>query len=1687
MPRLQSLPLRRGLLSLCLLLSSPLAVRAQDPTLLVVRQDGGEGVFETISDALDEIPKDPDGPYIIEIRDDGTYEEEVKVNIHSSASATLTIRAGAGNTPSILSDKNNKPALKISSPFVVVEGLILLGGSRSPGLHIDWADDVTVRDCDIHGAKEHDAPGLYVQGAQRVLIEDNLIHDNDVGILVFDAEDGVNTIRNNRIYDNEKRGIWIYKGTANTTVVNNTLYHNKVEIQLGKGNKKNEEAGEGNTFRSNIVVAHQNKGYCVMVSMKDGDSLPTGTVFDYNLYYAEDGGTRVARFRNQDLDELTDWQSAMGVDGSSLESDPLLVAPSADLHPESRAGSYHGGDWTVDANHSPAVDTGDPGAAFADEPDPNGGRINIGAYGNTAEASLATDEISAVPRGEFGAVSQVSDGSGAVSVSIVANHSTGADVQAKIEWSDAQNGTYQAATLAGPVTADVEDSGGPPGLDNGAAYQLGAGADTRIVTSAGSNTVSFTWASATDVPTADGTYWLRLTVTDGEIDQESPALRTLPLDNVAPSGLDNLQVNDLTGTSLTFSWLAVTETNFAGYTLWYGTDQAAVEGRTGSAAPWDEDDDAALSMAATSSTTITGMRRGTQYFAGIWAADAAGNEAGPSLTRSLTAGRDTVFHYVAKSGSDNGVENDPSNPWNSIQRAVKAIPKNVAKQETYYVVEVLDSGRYEEKVTIDRKGDQTYSVTLRAATAQTPTIVGPGNKDALLIKTDYAVVMGFRIEPGNNKTGIIVDNADHVTLLGCIIAGSGSKAGISLKKNEATRIRDVRIDNADTGIHLGDDADNSVISNVLILGDGSRARGVYFDQKTDGNSLVNLSIVGYTRGLSFRGGNKAAGDGHVMRNCILQDVGTCIWLEKPLGNTFELLDYNDLHPEDGGHVGSIEGAGFTTLTDWRNETGLDAHSMSLNPLFADVDARPAAMDLHVASQAGRWDGNGFVADEETSPTIDAGHPRDGFDNETAPNGNRINLGAWGNTSEASRSGGVSLVQGGLPWSRYLLAGVPVIPRDPSPDAVLGDDFPGLLGENIWGRWVRLVRWDTAQNDYVYYEEELGATGSPPDMHPGLGYWLIQWWSIIDEDGNSIGDTVTVEGTLVPSTEDYVIPLQATGDSGFNQVANPFVFDIDWANTRVRDVASGAEVSIAEAAHAEIIDGHAYLWDWDEQAYEPISARDGGRINSWGGFWVEQLDTGRRLELLIPPVEAAESLRKTLQTRPLPTDWFVEFTVEGVSVSLRDPNNRAGVHEDASRRWDPLDALDLTGLRQPYLYVYFPHDDAGDPQTYWPDRPARYTYDIRDPDWQSQEWEFIVDTQAFDTDLRWVWDNPGALPSGYRVALEDAEADTVISADISLTPVVGFSSGPQGMRRFRLRVEFDDILGDVSGDRIVEAQDARQVLGHIVGVESLPDFALAQARVRAPESDADVTPLDAAWILRYAQGFLDALPVPAAALAGPAPAAKALHLSSPVMRRDGTWAFPVYVDDATGLLSGTLQLVYDAEWLTIVDVVPGQDMSGYEGSQAPTADGGTVFVFAGAAPPEGRRVLAQVLVQPLQAGADLADHLSIAAVELNDGQVGATVSAPRPEEVLLYPAAPNPFNSSVTIRFGLPVAAAARLSIYNVLGQRIRVLTDSEWDAGLHSMVWDGRDAAGHDAASGVYMAQLVTGDRKMVQMLALIR
>jgi hypothetical protein len=62
-------------------------------------------------------------------------------------------------------------------------------------------------------------------------------------------------------------------------------------------------------------------------------------------------------------------------------------------------------------------------------------------------------------------------------------------------------------------------------------------------------------------------------------------------------------------------------------------------------------------------------------------------------------------------------------------------------------------------------------------------------------------------------------------------------------------------------------------------------------------------------------------------------------------------------------------------------------------------------DFHLKSRAGRWDANSrsWAVDAETSPCIDTGDPNDNFTDELWPHGQRINMGAYGGTPQASMS------------------------------------------------------------------------------------------------------------------------------------------------------------------------------------------------------------------------------------------------------------------------------------------------------------------------------------------------------------------------------------------------------------------------------------------------------------------------------------------------------------------------------------------------------------------------------------------------------------------------------------------------------------------------------------------------------------
>jgi len=93
----------------------------------------------------------------------------------------------------------------------------------------------------------------------------------------------------------------------------------------------------------------------------------------------------------------------------------------------------------------------------------------------------------------------------------------------------------------------------------------------------------------------------------------------------------------------------------------------------------------------------------------------------------------------------------------------------------------------------------------------------------------------------------------------------------------------------------------------------------------------------------------------------------------------------------------------------------------------------------------------------------------------------------------------------------------------------------------------------------------------------------------------------------------------------------------------------------------------------------------------------------------------------------------------------------------------------------------------------------------------------------------------------------------------------------------------------------------------------------------------------------------------------------------------------------------------------------------------------------------------------------------------------------PEAVALHQNYPNPFNPTTEISFTLADRSAVRLTVYNVLGQVVRTLTNEVMLPGTHSFTWDGKNSFGSAVPSGVYMYSLSTGNQVITKKMTLIK
>jgi Tol biopolymer transport system component len=82
--------------------------------------------------------------------------------------------------------------------------------------------------------------------------------------------------------------------------------------------------------------------------------------------------------------------------------------------------------------------------------------------------------------------------------------------------------------------------------------------------------------------------------------------------------------------------------------------------------------------------------------------------------------------------------------------------------------------------------------------------------------------------------------------------------------------------------------------------------------------------------------------------------------------------------------------------------------------------------------------------------------------------------------------------------------------------------------------------------------------------------------------------------------------------------------------------------------------------------------------------------------------------------------------------------------------------------------------------------------------------------------------------------------------------------------------------------------------------------------------------------------------------------------------------------------------------------------------------------------------------------------------------------------------PNPFNPNTSISFTLGHSGHVCLEIFNITGQKVRILVDDCLESGPHIIEWDGKCSNGNQAASGIYFYRMKAGDysksRKMIML-----
>ncbi|MBN2702981.1 MAG: S8 family serine peptidase [Pontiellaceae bacterium] len=321
--------------------------------------------------------------------------------------------------------------------------------------------------------------------------------------------------------------------------------------------------------------------------------------------------------------------------------------------------------------------------------------------------------------------------------------------------------------------------------------------------------------------------------------------------------------------------------------------------------------------------------------------------------------------YVSEDGSQTW-------PYNSLQTAYTNLHEALKAAVSGMDIRVADGFYQMQSEVIEN------DITLTSLNGPASTVLDASARNDSVLVIHNGTVSGFTLQGGvfshstaasDGGGGVIMTSG---VLSNCWVRGNSSAyngGGVYLYDGLVTHCRIE--DNVCTDYGGGLLIRGGVVEHSIIAGNksGSDAAGI----EVWGGIIRNCTVVNNHAG-GFGGGVDSGAEA-LIENCIV------------VSNSAQEMGDN-----------WYEWVPMTMRYSCSSPLAHGVGNMDMDPMFADAGSG----DYHLQSTYGRWTTHGWVLDAQDSPCIDFGSPHSNASAE--PDASRMNMGAYGNTAEASRSG-----------------------------------------------------------------------------------------------------------------------------------------------------------------------------------------------------------------------------------------------------------------------------------------------------------------------------------------------------------------------------------------------------------------------------------------------------------------------------------------------------------------------------------------------------------------------------------------------------------------------------------------------------------------------------------------------------------